>query len=318
VKHELRETGGNPVRFNVVIATHGRDTLLERTLRSLASASIPSGFECVFVVENGIVAGARAICDALGPALAIEYRHVERPGKGRAVQHALDEIGSGFVLFLDDDVRVGEALLTCYADELARSGPGCFLGGPLAIDYETEPPAWLHKHLPRSVTGWRLRSTSARLEGAARFLGANFGAFVEDVAAVGGFSMVLGPGALIAGAAGNPTGLELDLQDRLLAAGCEGRYVAGAEVWHYVPADRCDVAWALHRTRRNAFSEVVRGRISSPGTGRAPASEWLRLGLANLRLAVGGREPEARFPLAKYRAKVLGRIEGHRFQGAGH
>jgi glycosyltransferase involved in cell wall biosynthesis len=215
VKHELRETGGNPVRFNVVIATHGRDTLLERTLRSLASASIPSGFECVFVVENGIVAGARAICDALGPALAIEYRHVERPGKGRAVQHALDEIGSGFVLFLDDDVRVGEALLTCYADELARSGPGCFLGGPLAIDYETEPPAWLHKHLPRSVTGWRLRSTSARLEGAARFLGANFGAFVEDVAAVGGFSMVLGPGALIAGAAGNPTGLELDLQDRL-------------------------------------------------------------------------------------------------------
>ena len=70
------------------------------------------------------------------------------------------------------------------------------------------------------------------LQGDERFLGANFGAFVEDLLDVGGFSSRIGPGALRAGTEGNPTGLERELQNRMLARGYTPIYVEGAAVWH--------------------------------------------------------------------------------------
>ncbi len=311
--------------FNVIIPTFQRPELLERTLLSLEAAQLPDDFGRVIVVENGRERMAASLCGCLATRIPLQYLHLPQAGKGRSVQHGLEQVDRGFVLFLDDDVRIGSNTLLCYSQAIERHGRGHFFGGPLRIDYEVMPSPWLLRHLPHSVTGWALTYPGTPLQGSDRFLGANFGVFVEDVRRVGGFSMLYGPGAQHAGTAGNPTGLELDLQDRLLAAGLAAMYVQDAEVWHYVPQDRCSPSWALHRTFRNEFSRVLRLRATGAVEGTredlgepgVPLRVWPRYVHARLMAAVSvfSRNEETRFNQQNRLKLMQGRIHGYRFDG---
>jgi glycosyltransferase involved in cell wall biosynthesis len=309
------------MRFNVLIATHRRAELLERTLQSLVAARKPAGFERVIIVENGEAEEAQQICERLATTLPLQYWHHPQPGKGRSIQWALEQLGNGFALFLDDDVRVCEDLVPRYMAAAQAHGRGHFFGGPLRIDYEVEPVAWLKNHLPNSAIGWVPQNPNAPLQGTDRFLGANFGAFVEDVLGAGGFRSRHGPGALFAGTAGNPTGLEYELQDRLLARGCIPIYVDGAAVWHYVPGERCNESWALHRMFRNELSRIVRSEGEQARKGsrlcRVPVRVWLRYIQAVVLAMLGRLSPNAerRFLWDSRLHKARGRIRGYRLGG---
>ena len=243
------------LRFNAVIATHGRSSLLERTLASVAQAARPGGFERVIVIENGSAAGAEKVCRQAEGKLPVEYRHTGQPGKSRALQQVLEALGDGFVLFLDDDVRVCPQLFELYAQAASEHGADCFFGGPFQVDYQGDPPpAWLVDYLPWSAKGWQPDDPTESLKWN-RFIGFNYGAFVRRVLEVGGFNPDIGPGAMRAGTAGNPVGQETEMQNRLLADGCRPIYLPGAMVWHYVPGNRCTPRWTLHRWYRMAVTE---------------------------------------------------------------
>lgn len=303
------------MRFNVVIPTHGRAELLARTLESLAHADRPEGFESVIVVENGSDSGARQICEDFIKAGEFPLRYFNRvePGKSRALQWVLENLGDGFVLFLDDDVRVAGDIFVEYAAAAARRGQACFFGGPLKVDYAAaEPPQWLKKYQPASVVGWEPNNPDRPVEGY-RFLGANYGVFVEQVLRVGGFDSRLGPGANVAGTEGNPTGTEWDLQDRLLAAGLAAVYVPGAVVWHYVPEERCSADWTLHRVYR---AKLKKGLLSDtpagPSVFGAPWRLWLSLGKGHLRklAALFLSDVKRKFELELHLYSTRGLIKG--------
>jgi hypothetical protein len=202
---------------------------------------------------------------------------------------------------------------------LRRSGTeeAVFFGGPLAIDYEAEPAAWLKEYLPYSVRGWTPSDPKNPFQGEDRFLGANFGAFVEDVLEVGGFSSQHGPGALHAGTEGNPTGLEHQLQEQMLRKGYAPVYVEGAVVWHFVPRERCTEDWTLHRKYRMAFSRTLRREELNPGRGprlwRVPLQMWLLYILVRIiaMLAPLNPNPVGRFHWVLNLHKVRGKIRGH-------
>lgn len=243
------------MRFNVLIATYNRCPMLARTLGSLQAAGRPAGFERVLVIENGPQMGAEDICrEASRNGLPVEYHHIAAAGKGRALQHGLNVIKDGFVLFLDDDVRVSPSLLEIYSDAAQRHGARAFYGGPLQIDYEEQPPEWLIRYLPPSAKGWELKDGK---KGWKWFLGANYGAFVEEILSLGGVRANLGPGALSPGTANNPVGQETELQQRMFAAGYEKIYLPEAVVWHYVPKESCTQAWALHRAYRSSITSMM-------------------------------------------------------------
>lgn len=244
------------MQFNIIIPTHGRTNLLIRTLESLSDTKKPKCNINVTVIENGTNDGAKNICKKFEQKLPIYYKHQKKAGKGRALQCVINNIQYGFVLFLDDDIRVCNDLLINYAEFIYKFGKGYIYGGPLLIDYETEPDDWLKKYLPNSVTGWSIKHYSTPFIDEGYFLGANFGAFVEDIHSVGGFSEDVGPGAYVPGTENNPTGVERELQDRLLNAGMKRLYVHNAKVWHYVPRNNCTPSWALHRAYRN---EILSG-----------------------------------------------------------
>jgi glycosyltransferase involved in cell wall biosynthesis len=304
------------MRISVVIATHRRADLLERTLRSLAEARRPAGFDRVVVVENGEPCGAEAACARLAERLPIDYSFQPDPGKGRSLQWAIERLRDGFALFLDDDVRVCDEILVRYAAAAERHGRQHFFGGPLSADREVEPDAWLKDHLPLSVTGWVPDDPRRPLRGNRRFLGANFGAFVPDLLAAGGFLARLGPGAFHAGTQGNPTGLDYELQDRLLRRGFVPVYVEGALVWHFVPRERCSESWILHRVYRQELSRAMRARGGR--AGRVPLGVLLRWAPVAALAAFSKLVPDPgfRFRSAVRLQRVRGKIDGYRAREA--
>jgi GT2 family glycosyltransferase len=222
--------------MHLVIVTHQRPELLERTLNFLAECKIPPSRLNTIVVENGGQTGAEQVVNFAAPALNAKYLFVESHRKTVALNRALRDCDDDDLLvFLDDDVRVSPELLIAYHDAAQNYGRGHYFGGPTAVDYEVRPQHWLVRYLPPSAVGIDLDNSNTF------FLGFNWAAFADDLRLCGGFSTEFGPGTLTGG------GDESFMQYRMNQAGIFGRYVSDALVWHYVPAERCSPAWALAR-----------------------------------------------------------------------
>lgn len=227
---------------HVLIPTHERPELLERTLESLAQCTRPKEYDGAIVVENGSKAGAEAIVETYQDALQARYMYVSRGNKSHALNEALAEIENGLTIFFDDDVRVHRDILQAYARAAADVKGGMFFGGPTRVDYEGEPPEWLAEYLPASATGWPEEDRPDEKT----FLGFNWAAFASDLKACGGFNPTVGPGTL-------STGQETEMQRQLLDWGAAPTYVPDALVWHYVPESRCTPSWVLDRGYRTGI-----------------------------------------------------------------
>jgi GT2 family glycosyltransferase len=131
------------------------------------------------------------------------------------------------VCFVDDDVRVlpgwADALRASFEDESVA-----FVTGRLGLEPNgapvERPVAFLDAPHARVVDRDAVRDIGH---------GANLAVRRAALEAVGGFDEAFGPGAPF------PAGEDMDLLDRLLGAGCVGRYEPGVAAWH--------VQW---RTRR--------------------------------------------------------------------
>jgi glycosyltransferase involved in cell wall biosynthesis len=241
------------------MATRGRPDLLERTLRSLAECDRPAAFASTIVVENGERHGAEGVVRDAPSSLRATYLFADRGNKSAALNIALAQAGQGLIVFLDDDVIVGRPLLNAYAEGAAGLTRGVFFGGPVFPDYEIEPPAWLVDYLPFSARGWTLEDEAAPVTSPV-FLGANWAAFIDDMTAVGGFDPSYGPGAST-----GSVGQERAMQQRLIDAGLTGKYLPAAQVWHWVPRERCSPRWAFHRMYRDGISRGLRdNNVPSP------------------------------------------------------
>lgn len=270
----------------VVIATHGRAPLLERTLASLAACPRPPGFRGTIVIENGSRDGAEAIVAAADPGLAARYLHDERPNKSSALNIALQDCPDAFVVFLDDDILLSSGVLEAYSAARERHPGRHFFGGPCVADWEAEPPEWLKPMLPASACGWSMEDPGGPIHEVV-FLGFNWAAEAADIVAGGGFDPARGPGT-------TSMGQESDMMLRMVDAGWTGIYVSDSSAQHHVPRNRCSPEWAIARASRLGAALAHGCRLTGqPMRSRAAAYAALqplvaaRLGLARLR----GDEP---------------------------
>jgi glycosyltransferase involved in cell wall biosynthesis len=272
----------------IVIPTHRRPDLLERTLASLAGCNLPPSFSQTIVIENGPPAGADRVVAAAAPCLRIRYLYQASGNKSLALNTVLKEIDNALVVFFDDDVRIEPDTLMAYDRHARDVSAGVFYGGAMGVDYQKgPPPKWLSPFLPASLLGWSLEPDTDVVNRAV-FLGCNWAAYSEDLRRCGGFNTAVGPGSPT-----RSTGQERDMQERLLQAGLRGRYVADAKVWHYVTAAECTPAYALQRAFRHAVEGGLRFEDHSPHLLGIP--RWLvrRLMLSYLRaLCVSLFRPE--------------------------
>jgi GT2 family glycosyltransferase len=230
------------VKAVIVIVSHDRCHLLERTLASLAACDIPPAHTATLVVENGQQFGAERVVAEADPRLHAEYLFEPSSSKSRALNRAVAQLTDEFIVYLDDDVRIAPHTVRRYIEAATEHVQGFYFGGPTGADYEQEPPEWLRKHLPASANGFSL-SDATRHVNRPCFLGFNWAAFANDIRRVGGFPEHIGPGA----PGGQTIGEESEVQRKLLATGMQGLYLPDAMVWHHVPKNRCTTAWVKER-----------------------------------------------------------------------
>jgi hypothetical protein len=216
----------------VVIATSGRAELLERTPGSLAQCDLPSSFSGTIIVENGNERSAERVVRNAPAALRATYLLHPEANKSAALNAALRELDDSLIVFLDDDVVVAKKLLCAYAaaaQGLAKAWSSAVRCSPTTKSVLR--PSWLvDYHSLQEVGG----STRAAKTSAVRASLVSTGSrSARDLRAVG-LDPSFGPGSVT-----GSVGQEREMQQRLLAAGLHGRYVRDAEVWHWVPKERC-------------------------------------------------------------------------------
>lgn len=223
------------IPLTVLIPTHGRPTLLKRTLESITQCELPNAYHELVVIENGSRAGAEEVVSDLPDRLNARYMHESWGNKSNALNKALETIEDGLVVFFDDDVRVEPQVLVAYAKATADYDGGVFLGGAMDVIREVDPPLWLEPSLPASAVGFTLGEADT-------YLGCNWASFSRDIKQLGGFDPRFGPGSTT-----GATGQESDMQKRMLEAGCKPVDVPEAVVTHHVPRERCTLSWAIGR-----------------------------------------------------------------------
>ena len=282
----------------VLIATCSRPELLKKTLDSLSEVIKPDCYSGTIIIENGSKNGVEELVKSYKEELKISYIFTDRPHKTNATNLALKGVGNTAVLFSDDDVIYDKNILTEYAEAVKGIDSGVFCGGPVDVSHKVEPSEFLKKYLPLSATGTNWSDDMSEVDKPI-FLGSNWLAFADDIKHAGGFNSDLGPGST-----NNSTGDETDMQKRLLKNAVKGRYVPGAIVKHFVPAERCTPEWAVDRISRVGASYAFMNKSSK--------YELLKMRIQSVIFLILRQLPfisyETKFKLDYYRSFFTGQL----------
>ena len=242
--------------LSVVVPTRDRPEMLAACLGALG-ASLRAGDELIVVDSASADAGSvAAVVAAHGGRLV----RCDEPGASRARNAGIGAAAHGVVAFVDDDVRVAPGWAAGMAAAFATDGV-VFVTGRVDV-----PPEQADRQRLVALKT-EVHPNPIDLETPAPLgASANLGVRRDALVAVGGFDELLGGGARLEAAE------DLDLFDRLLAAGFRGRYEPEALAFHEQWRDR----WALVRLDWRygigagaRLSKLARTDRPAPAPGRA-------------------------------------------------
>lgn len=131
------QAGSQDVEASVVIPTHNRADLLERTLRSaLDQRGVRHE---VIVVDDGSADTTPAFLEGLTDPRLRTVRHDVAQGVARARNAGIAAARAPWVAFLDDDDLWAPTKLRRQLDAAARSGAGWVWTGMLSVDTQLNP-----------------------------------------------------------------------------------------------------------------------------------------------------------------------------------
>ena len=307
--------------LTILISSHNRAGLLERTLRYLNEARYPSGWSVdVLVAANACTDGTHALLDryvrdAAGSAaqksrLPLRWVAEPRMGKSHALNCAIPLVTSDLVAFVDDDHRVDGTYLegVCRASEAFPDAD--VLCGRILPDWDGSEPAWVHddgpfRIYPLPVPRYDLgESPLASPQDIATPGGGNLTLRTALFSKVGDFSTVYGPvGRGLGGAEDHEWVL------RAIAAGARIQYVPDIVQHHYVDTARLKIGYLVRKAYERSASAV---RLAGTGDGKGlfPAYMVRKAGEYSFAVLTSPREHERRFHLVRLAAS-LGEIKGH-------
>jgi len=266
-------------RIVTVIATSGRRETLKRTLQSLNECVFPDSYLGAYVVENGVLSGAREMIESGSWNFKIFYRHISEQNKSKALNLAVNELNEELVYFNDDDVRFDKYAIVSMFQAAAQAGEGAFFGGPLLVDYpDGPPPDWLKRFLPHSACGCKLELANVQECPSWFCFGANWAAYAKDIKRAGGFNKIMGPAADVLGE-------ETFIQNRLSKIGLKKYYVPSALVWHLVPAEHCSVEFALMKASKSAAYKIVNDSNTILVKAKFVLKSFLRISMAMAKMS---------------------------------
>ena len=284
-------------KISAAICTHNRSDLLARALESLCRQSLPEDDFEVLVVDNAssddTEAVARSFCDGRA-----HFTYVAEPALGlsRARNRALKEARGHYIAFLDDDAVAEpdwlQEILSAFAEAVPE--PGC-VGGKSQPDWQRPRPLWLHDAQMQALSIIDWSDKAFFVEPPYFLVGTNIAYDRRLILDIGGFDESLGRlgKALLSGE-------EVEIVDRIRAAGRLIYYTPRAVVSHLVSGTRLTKAWHFERAKWQGISDGLvrrdRGRRAWPANLGEVARELFSLQVArHLARALASPRPQVRF-----------------------
>jgi len=308
--------------LTVLISTHDRVDLLERTLRFLDAARRPPDWTIIVLVvanacSDGTHAFLRSRTDATTTspqdrARRLPVRWIAEPmiGKSRALNRAMPEILSDLVAFVDDDHRVDDQYLGAVCDAAIAYPDADIFCGRILPDWDGTEPAWVHETgayriYPLPVPRYDLGAnplSSPEVKGIPG--GGNLIVRSRLLRRVGEFAMDYGPrGHDLAG------GEDQEWVRRALAQGARIQYVPSIVQHHYVDHARLKLAYLLRKAYERSASVA---RMSAVETHHRFVPRFLfgKAARHSLHALTSFSQRRRRFHLVRTAAS-LGEIKGH-------
>lgn len=301
------------MHLTILICTHNRSALLERTLAALNGAHRPINCSVnVLVVANACTDNTVAFLEnyqtqaAEKDWLSLDWLEEATPGKSNALNRAIPELRADLAALVDDDHRVDERYLTgiCTA---AESHPDVTLFcGRILPDWDGSEPRWVHDTgpyrvyplpVPRQDQGDSPHPISQQgpIPG-----GGNLFLRCQVFDRIGGFDSELGPQGHNLGG-----GEDTDFVLRALHSGEQLLYIPDVKQYHYVDPARLRLAYLLRKSFQRSRAGVQTGQKHA----RIPLYMWRKLVEYVFHAVFSLQWAKTRFYLIRI-AAVLGEIRG--------
>lgn len=244
------------VEMTVAICTWNRAERLRDTLEHLASAGDRGGDWELLVVDNGSTDHTPAVAADFATRLPLRVVVEGERGLSHARNAAIREARGRHIVWTDDDVHVRAGWLAAYADAFARWPDAAFFGGPVLPWFEGEPPRWLREGIDIVGTAYAVRDFGGEtfeFDDMRLPFGANM-AFRADAQRRHLYDPTLGRrGSEML------SGEETQVMRAILADGGTGRWVPGAAVDHFIPADRQTIGYLRRYFGGHGLAAALRG-----------------------------------------------------------
>jgi glycosyltransferase involved in cell wall biosynthesis len=253
---------------SIVIATHNRAALLERTISSFRDLAVPAGvIPEVVVVASGccdhtVEAARRAASRLPWPLHVIDE---PQPGLSLARNRGVNAASGNLIAFLDDDVWVERTWLGALVDA-ARTQPANIFAGRVSLEWASSQPAWSSPDVERLLSVNDLGSEPREIARSSAVVGANFAIRRTVIDSVGQFSPGLGRRGqdLLSGE-------DSEFVARALASGHRAFYVPRMAVRHWIPQHRASIGHVKALAFSRGRTRVLLQRVTGQKTIRACA-----------------------------------------------
>jgi GT2 family glycosyltransferase len=301
------------MHLTVLICSHNRSALLERTLASLNRAHRPTNCSVnILVVANACTDKTAALLQNY-QALAAEkdwlpltWLEEVTPGKSHALNRAIPELRSDLTAFVDDDHRVHNDYLMAICTAAESYPDTTLFCGRILPDWDGSEPAWVHDTgpyriyplpVPRQDHGETPHPIG--LEGPLPG-GGNLFLRTTLFDRIGTFASELGPQGHNLGG-----GEDTDFVLRTLNAGEQLIYIPDVLQYHFVDPARLRLGYLL----RKSFQRSRAGVKARQTHTRIPPYMWRKLAKYIFHAMFSLQWAKTRFFLVRI-AAILGEMRG--------
>lgn len=256
--------------LTIVICTHNRVDLLEKTLESLNAAERPAG-HCIeiLVIANACTDSTISFltnyqrASDIDAVIPLRWEQEPQAGKSYALNLAIGMISTPYVAFVDDDHRIDTAYLKEICAGLTNYPEATLYCGRILPDWDGSEPGWVHDRGPYRIYPLPVPRFDHG-ESPAEFSkngpipgGGNLIVDIEVFKRIGVFSTALGPSGHNLGG-----GEDSDFVIRALSQGERLQYLPQIIQYHYVDHDRLTLRYILAKSYQRSRSVT---RISAAG-----------------------------------------------------
>jgi len=301
-------------QLTVVVCTHDRADLLERTLDSLDAAIQPDVAVDVLVIANRCTDRTHSMLEQRQARqhTGLRLRWLPEPNKGKsyALNLTLQRAQGQLLAFVDDDQRAAPNFLSAICSAAQLMPEADIFCGRLLPDWDGTEPKWVHETgpyriYPLPVPEFDLGPKRRHLASDAPLpSGGNLVIRRSWIERVGPFSTDLGPvGHNLGGAE------DLEWLQRALSLGAQLTYDPAIAQLHHVDPHRLSTGYLMRMTfARTAAAVFVENRCAP---ARAPAWAYRKLAAYGIRAVTTLDSQRRRFYLMRS-AAALGEISGYR------